>query len=147
MVVAKRRKKQTNKNGKKTEIIEDIHLVPELLRPTGMTDEMRSDWKAMGAVGKHTQIPPHTRDKLQKGLAEQLNNTPNEIGLTIDPNSNKIKDALLFTAPKIRMDHTQVPKGSGTWRIKEPIFANNASLGNWGIIVDSRDEKCAEKVA
>jgi hypothetical protein len=147
LVVAKRRKKQMDKSGKKIEIIEDIHLVPELLRPTGMTDEMRADWKAMGAIGQHTQIPPHKRDKMQGSLAAQLNNTPNEIGLTIDAKSNTINDALLFTAPQIRMNKTMVPKGSGTWRIKEPVYAKNASLGKWAIIVDGRDMKCAEIVA
>jgi len=147
LVVAKRRKKQINSKGQKELIIEDIHLVPELLKPTGMTDEMRADYRAMGSIGKHTQIPPHVRDKDQERLAIQLNKTENEIGLQIDSKSNKIKDALLYTAPQIRMNKTMVPKGSGTWRIKEPIYSRNSSLGKWGLICDAKDAKNAEKVA
>jgi hypothetical protein len=146
LVIAKRRKKVMDANGKKVEVVEDIHLVPELLQPTGMTEEMRNDWKAMGEIAKHTQIPPHKRDSMQKALANQLNNTKNEIDLKIDTNSNVIKDAIIYDPPQIRMKNSFKPKGSGTWRIKEKIYSQGASLGKWAIICDARDVKAAEQV-
>lgn len=83
---------------------------------------------------------------MQGNLATQLNNTENNIGLTIDTKSNVIKDALIYTPPQIRMKKTFTPKGSGTWRIKEPIFSQGASLGKWAIICDDRDSSSAETV-
>ncbi|XP_044590639.1 piwi-like protein Siwi isoform X1 [Cotesia glomerata] len=44
---------------------EIIYLIPELCRTTGLTDEMRNDYKLMAALAKHTRVNPDRRiDKL-----------------------------------------------------------------------------------
>ena len=68
------------------------------------------------------------------------------MGLLIQSDSNKIKDALLYTPPSIQMKNSFVPKGSGTWRIKDPIYSQNAAIKKWVIICDERDVSIAEKV-
>ena len=149
MVVAYRKKKEIDASGKKREVIEKIHLVPELLKPTGLTDEMRNNRHAMRDLARYTQIPPETRDKKQNWLASQLNRTKegNELGLRIDPNSNVIDDALIFRPPQITLKNKSIPKGSGVFRIKEPIYSRNAKIDNWGIICDDRDVKSAQDFA
>lgn len=39
------------------------------------------------------------------------------------------------------------PEGSGTWRIKDSIFSQDATLGKWVIICDQRDREAVDKIA
>lgn len=147
LLVAKRRKTTVDKNGNKIQVVEDIHLVPELLKPTGMTDEMKNDFKCMRAIADYTQMTPSDRDLKQTDLAKQLNKTANEIGLEIDATSNVIRDALIYDPPKIQMKKSFTPEGSGTFRIKDPIYSQDASLGKWVIICDQRDREAVDIIA
>lgn len=40
---------------------ESVYLVPELCRLTGLTDEMRSNFKLMSALAEHTRVGPSQR--------------------------------------------------------------------------------------
>lgn len=40
---------------------EFVYLVPELCRQTGLSDEMRADFRLMKALDAHTKIGPDTR--------------------------------------------------------------------------------------
>lgn len=110
LVVSIRRKKQLNKEGKKIVIEEEIHLVPELLKPTGLTDSMRADGFTMRELAKHTQIDPSVRDKRHQGIVKQINNTGNEMNLDVDPNSNLIDDAIVFNPPNIYLEKKSIQK-------------------------------------
>lgn len=46
---------------------EMVYLVPELCRQTGLSDEMRANFKLMRALDNHTKIGPDVR--IQKLLA------------------------------------------------------------------------------
>ena len=65
-------------------------MVPELLKPTGLTNEMRNNYKCMKQIADVTQIDPIARFKLQLELAQKLNaaTDKNEMGLFIDQESN-----------------------------------------------------------
>ena len=146
LVVAFRRKKEIDSNGKKKLIEEPIHLVPELLKPTGLTDEMRENRNAMRDLARYTQIPPDVRGKKQEKLAKQLNKTKkdNELGMKIDPKSNWIEDALIYTPPSITRKSKYTPKGSGVFKMDQ-ILSRNARINNWAIICLDRDQDRAEE--
>jgi aubergine-like protein len=44
---------------------ERVYLVPELLKPTGLTDELRKDKNAMQDIAKFTKLYPETRNQRQ----------------------------------------------------------------------------------
>lgn len=50
-----------------------IYLIPELLQPTGLTPEMRKDYKTMDTVAKDTKIDPQTRSVKEKELIQKIN--------------------------------------------------------------------------
>ncbi|KAK9512948.1 hypothetical protein O3M35_001250 [Rhynocoris fuscipes] len=55
---------------------ENIFLVPELCRLTGLTDDMRSNFQLMRALAEHTRVVPQARiDKLNK-FSQRLRSTP-----------------------------------------------------------------------
>jgi len=146
LVVSIRKRKELDKDGKIVVREEKIHLVPELLLPTGMTDSMRSDPKTMQQVAKYTQLMPHERDNKQSALVAALNKTENELGLKIDPNSNIIKDALIYKPPKITLSKESCPE-RGNFIIKEPIYGKGAQLKKWVIICEEGSQELAQKLA
>lgn len=147
LVVSIRRKKELDKNGKKIVKEEEIHLVPELLKPTGLTDSMRANGGAMRDLAQFTQINPDARDSRQKALAKQLNDTPSELNVEVDVNSNTIDDALIYNPPTIYLEKAVQPEGAGTFRIKEAIHPKNTKLQKWLLICDDRDKKSAQDFA
>jgi aubergine-like protein len=55
---------------------ETIYLIPELCRPTGITDEMKKDYQCMNDIAKFTRLQPNERLRLCSGLIERLHNQP-----------------------------------------------------------------------
>jgi hypothetical protein len=45
------------------------------------------------------------------------------------------------------MKKSFTPEGSGTFRIKDPIYSQDASLGKWVIICDQRDREAVDVIA
>lgn len=136
-------------SGRKTKEIQRIHLVPELLKPTGLTDEIRNDRNAMRDIAGHTQVKPDKREEAQRGLGESINSLKpevNNLGLKIDLNSNVINDAWNFTPPQIIWRDTINPKEDGTFigaRCK--VLQKEATLGNWCIVYDKDRVEDAKK--
>ena len=50
-----------------------ILLVPELCYVTGISDEMRSDFRVMKDLANHTQLAPSQRRKTLQNLIDQIN--------------------------------------------------------------------------
>lgn len=131
-------------SGKKTLVANRIHLVPELLKPTGLTDEIRKDHHAMRAIAGHTQIKPDIREQAQKGLVEDINRfdaEKNNLGLKIDAKSNVIQDALNFIPPKIQWRDIIEPKADGTFiGARSKVYQKQATLGNWAIVYEKVED-------
>lgn len=53
-LVVNRKKVKENINGVITEFEKEDYFPPELLLPTGLTDDMRSNWKVMKDLGEIT---------------------------------------------------------------------------------------------
>lgn len=51
---------------------EPIYLIPELCVTTGLTDEMRSNFNIMKAIGDHTRLPPDVRESKLGEFLNQL---------------------------------------------------------------------------
>jgi aubergine-like protein len=51
---------------------ETIYLIPELCRPTGITDSMRKDYQCMNDIAKFTRLQPNDRIRLCSGLIQRL---------------------------------------------------------------------------
>lgn len=49
-----------------------VHLVPELVKLTGMTDRERSNFKTMQEVAKFTKLFPNQRMEEQNKLVDNL---------------------------------------------------------------------------
>ena len=84
--------------------IQRVYLVPELLLPTGLTDQMRKNRQSMKDLARFTQIKPAIRDKAHHKIIEQLNTKENELGISLDPNSNEIDTGLIFKPPQIELE-------------------------------------------
>ena len=141
LVIAKRRKKVIQPGGKKIEVVEDIHLIPEMLKPTGLTDEMRRDFRIMRDVANYTQLTPEQRVKKTNAIINQLNTVSKknkqEMGLEITQGTNTVR-ALEYKYPRVEMQGN-VNNSKGNFFIKEPIL-NPVSIKKWIIFCDSRDK-------
>lgn len=56
-----------------------ICLVPELCNLTGLTDEIRKDFKMMKAIANHTRVTPQQRYESLKIFIETIRKTPNAL--------------------------------------------------------------------
>jgi hypothetical protein len=139
-VVAETVLRSTNVNGVREKVTQRIHLVPELLKPTGLTDEIRADHHAMRAIAGHTQVKPDQRETLHAKLGQDLNKIGddiNNIGLKVDLSSNIINDALNFTPPTILWRDAVTPNKDGTFiSARSKVYQKDSSLGNWAIVYD-----------
>lgn len=51
---------------------ESVYLVPELCRLTGLTDEMRQNYRLMSALAEHTRVGPSQRMSKLLNFSERL---------------------------------------------------------------------------
>ena len=124
---------------------EKIYLIPELLRPTGIFDEIRKDSRSMMEIHKFTKLFPDTRAQRCKELISKLNkNQPksNNLNLKIDLNSNKVKGFYL-EQPKIIQSGKSL--SDGNFVIRKGVFDKNAWIKNWVVICSkTKKESCEE---
>jgi aubergine-like protein len=141
--------KSMDKDGNLVETEEKIYLIPELLKPTGLTDELRNDRNAMQEVANYTKLSPSYRNERQGALIKQINDIKsddkNPVGIKIDLSSSKIKGKML-NFPTITMRKPFVPK-QANFIIKDPIFESGAKIQDWILICDARDSDFAKDFA
>lgn len=136
-------KKIVDRDAKGNEVsvrIEKIILLPELVRATGLTDEMRADFHIMKDIGKHTILPPAERLESVVHIADSINKSKNEgFNLKIQINSNNVP-ALSMPAPKILYggQASEVPKGD---RLNVGSLAETKELNNWVFVYEPFCEK------
>jgi aubergine-like protein len=136
--------------GETVEVEEKVYLVPELLKPTGLTDELRKAKSAMKAIAKFTQLTPSFRNERMNNLIANINNSIgvkskkdqhgemiNELSLKIDSTSNKIKGNL---SKPMRPD-------KGNFTIRSAIYDKGVKLNQLLIICNEQDQDYASKFA
>jgi aubergine-like protein len=55
---------------------ETVYLVPELCRMTGLTDDMRSNFRLMSALAEHTRVGPNVRIQKLEMFSQRLRSEP-----------------------------------------------------------------------
>lgn len=71
MLVTKSKSKDLNSG-----MPETVYLIPELCRMTGLTDDMRTNFKLMTALAEHTRMGPNLRVKKLLAFSQRLNREP-----------------------------------------------------------------------
>lgn len=51
---------------------QEFKLIPELMNPIGLTDQMRANFRCMNAVAEYTRLQPHERFQQTEQLARRL---------------------------------------------------------------------------
>lgn len=132
-----------------------VWLVPELMKPTGLIDEIKNDRMGMQELAKLTRLIPKVRVQRHEQLIKLINELAgsessgrlkNELGFKIDPNSNKISGILLRT-PDIRLSKVISPDRTGNFIIKNGIFDKAFKLTKWLILCNSEHLKLAKKLS
>lgn len=83
---------------------EKIYLLPELVRATGLTDEMRSNFKIMQALSKDTIKNPHERFSLTDDIVDKLNERiakNSNKSIFVEMNKNTAVPGLVMPPPQI----------------------------------------------
>lgn len=126
-----------------------ICLIPELCFMTGLTDEMRSDFKVMKDVATHTRVTPNQRMNALRTYLDNVNKVPKAKQILEDWGL-ELKDRTIDLKMRILDPETILVGGNaqGYSNIAEfsSIVAKNRVLGpvdlnNWMIFYTSRDEK------
>lgn len=104
---------------------EFIYLIPELCRATGMTEEMRSNFKLMQQLSEYTRMNPQARVKNLKRFNQRIQNTPESLKVLdewqMQLDSELIKISGRELAPESIVFDNNVEMSSnakGEWMIK-----------------------------
>lgn len=136
-----KKKTKMNNGGVITEIITDNYFPPELLLPTGLTDEMRSDWRTMKDLGQITITFPEKKFQTIEASIERLENYKDKGGLEfqIDANSNKVVGYQIMS-PSIILQGGKTAPMHGS-RINLKGFLQKKDIQNWLFLYDFKLQK------
>ncbi|XP_063696838.1 protein aubergine-like [Culicoides brevitarsis] len=123
-----------------------IALVPELCRLTGLTDEMRSNFRLMKAVAEHTRVGPAQRVRRLLDFNRRLINTPASMKTMQDWNLSLEQELVEVTGRELLCEGilfaNQEVKGKpqADWSsdlVYNQLFATVA-LHNWALVTPRR---------
>ncbi|XP_043484450.1 piwi-like protein Siwi [Leptopilina heterotoma] len=133
-----------------------IYLVPELCRLTGLTDDMRSDFRTMNALATYTKLDPRTRIERLKSFNARLLREPkvvkelSEWGLKLDNNLTNVKGRVIPKEPIYMADGKVFNVQGGSWdnEIRANKMLVTANLKDWVVIVPQRMmQECKDLVS
>lgn len=131
--------KKVRVNGKIEKREEKIHLVPEMLFGTGMTDEQRSDFRLMQDISKHTKLFPQQKiDYIYEHGAKLNEEKDKDLQMDVDLYSNEVQGKQL-KFPQIEINGAKpqgVPlsyKWGGNFQVKGKLYKAK-DLTNWAVI-------------
>lgn len=125
---------------------EKIYLIPELLRPTGIFEEIKKDSQSMAEIHKFTKLFPMTRKSRCEMLIDQLNSPKKkdtQLVLKIDKDSNEVK-AYILQPPKIIQHGNRVTEGN--FSIRKGVFDKSACIKNWVAICNKGRKEGLEEL-
>lgn len=132
---------------------ETVYLIPELCVTTGLTDDMRTNFSIMKAIGDHTRLPPDVREtKLQEFLLtlssdEGASRVFSDWGLKVNTRLDVVTGRRLDSETVIfgnnhsvrvpeNVDWTRPATSSGLFK--------SVDIESWVIIYLERDENIAK---
>ena len=136
-----------NRNKKGQEISrreERVVLIPELVRATGLTDEMRADFQIMQAIGQHTILPPDRRFGAIEKIIDDMNthknkNPENSAGFTIDGKSNQVSGYQVPRPTIITGNNNSFIPDSDRLNLKS--LAESRPFDQWVLVYEQSCEK------
>ena len=150
-----------DKHGK--EYIEQENYYPsELLRPTGMLDEQKRNFKVMKQFAKYTQLYPNQRFEKIEGFINDFNKNDqkaknktsakaidinDDIKLFIEEKENQV-EAKLLDYPKLECGDRDIkpnPK-NGNYIMKNKIYSKGVKINNYALIFDKFQERNVKSV-
>ncbi|XP_022814819.1 piwi-like protein Siwi isoform X1 [Spodoptera litura] len=125
-----------------------VYLVPELCRQTGLTDQMRNDFKLMKALDAHTKIGPDVRVNKLLQFNRNLTQNPqvikelNTSHLTFAKQLMKVKGRQLPTENIIQGNDCRYPAGDTpegwTREIRSKPLLRISQLSSWVVITPDK---------
>lgn len=143
LLIHRRRTSERGEDGRN--IYEKIYLVPELLSPTGLTEDMKNNFRLMKEVAVNTAIKPQKRFNYYQDLIDKINKEAKgtSINMTIDKNSNKIKAYCLKAPTVLNKRNENVVKGD---KINVRDIIKPKTFSNWVFITCGYTQEDAEQV-
>ncbi|KAH9639050.1 hypothetical protein HF086_003581 [Spodoptera exigua] len=131
-----------------------VYLVPELCRQTGLTDEMRTNFKLMKALDAHTKIGPDVRIQKLMAFNQRLTRNPEVVkemadwDLSLSTELVKIKGRQLPPENIVQGNNDRYPAGDTTegWTrdMRSKPLLEIAQLPSWVVITPERQRREAE---
>lgn len=117
-----------------------IYLIPELSRATGMTDEMRNDFKLMQKLSNHTRLSPNDRVKQLLKFNQRVQKTPESVNVLNGWNMElaheltKVPGRELPTECIVFGNKMEVPTNAkGEWICRHSLY-HSAEIKRWVVI-------------
>nr|XP_029711242.1 protein argonaute-3-like [Aedes albopictus]XP_029711247.1 protein argonaute-3-like [Aedes albopictus]XP_029711472.1 protein argonaute-3 [Aedes albopictus] len=127
-------------------------LIPEICYLTGLTDEMRSDFKVMRDIAAFTRVSPNQRLNSMRQFCQNVNENKEarEIlevwGLTLDMNALVMKGRC-FKEEQVNFSGVNVPVGKGG-DFNRAVTSNNVlqavNIRNWLLVHTAKDTRIAK---
>ena len=126
-----------------SESIEKIVLLPDLVVLTGLTDEMRSDFRLMKDLGEHTILLPDVRHSQIVNAIQTLESSDSAVPFQVEKQSNKVNGYQLNPPKILTAGSSEMPKND---RINVNKVAKNISMNNWVFVYEPFVDKHVDTV-
>eukprot|EP00112_Aurelia_sp_Birch-Aquarium-sp1_P026327 Seg928.2 transcript_id=Seg928.2/GoldUCD/mRNA.D3Y31 product="Piwi-like protein 2" protein_id=Seg928.2/GoldUCD/D3Y31 len=139
------------KKGQRAPVNEVICLVPELCSMTGLTDEIRSDFRVMKDISAHTRVSPAQREQAMLKFVNNVYSNPEALeemmswGLEIDRSILETKGRQLPSEKILLGSSTFTASREADWgreATRETVISA-VNLRNWLVVFTKRDESKA----
>lgn len=122
---------------------EEIYLVPELCKLTGMTDEMRTNFSAMKDVSQYTRVDPRGRQQKLQLFRDRMNRSEpslalmREFGMELGDKIVELQGRLLAGERILFNNRKDFFPRKADWTAalqNNPVYSKGSSLDNWFVI-------------
>lgn len=133
---------------------EEVYLIPELCRLTGVTDRMREDRRFMMDISAHTRVDPLGRQKRlmhfsqRMATSEQSQKHFQDFGMQLDKDLVKLKGRVLPPEKVHFRDGKIITLRKPDWTSEAQsnrMFSARIPLKNWYVLTMSRNRGDTEK--
>eukprot|EP01016_Furgasonia_blochmanni_P017068 TRINITY_DN19995_c0_g1_i1.p1 TRINITY_DN19995_c0_g1~~TRINITY_DN19995_c0_g1_i1.p1 ORF type:complete len:354 (-),score=125.70 TRINITY_DN19995_c0_g1_i1:32-1057(-) len=118
------------------------HLVPELVNMTGLTEDMRSDYKVMKDVGDRTRHHPDDREgriyQAAKMISEEVTK---KFGISLNLKGDQL-NGLLLNPPRINLGKNDfITPEKGNFILRDKFVLKPATFDNWLFVYKSQSKQ------
>lgn len=92
---------RTKERQRRAGLTENIALIPELCRATGLTEDMRTNFRLMKAVAEHTRVGPNQRVQRLLDFNKRLQRTPDSMTTMREWNMSLDQTLVEFTGREL----------------------------------------------